>query len=321
MTLTKGPLTVEAGKQFIRWGKTDIVTPTDRLAPRDFLSVVDTEFLPVTGVRATAQLHGDTIEVVWVPQFTPSRTPLFDQRWTPALPIEGVVIVDGGARWPSGSQEGIRWAHTGDRIEYAATFFRGFNHLPTIEDTQPPGSGAPVSSAGLPTPATVVSIPVDVVRTYPRIESYGGDAAMPTRWFIVKGEAAYVRTAPSVGDDYVLYVVQLERQRGEWMFVVGYAGEVVTARRGSIDFAPDRGLTKAFVARASYTIDANRSLVFEGAVRQTGEGAYLRSEYSQAWGQHWRATASIVGIGGQVDDFLGQYRRNSHATLAVRYSF
>ena len=37
---------VDAGKQFIRWGKTDIVTPTDRFAPRDFLNVVDTEFLP-----------------------------------------------------------------------------------------------------------------------------------------------------------------------------------------------------------------------------------------------------------------------------------
>lgn len=310
MTLTKGPITIDAGKQFIRWGKTDIVTPTDRLAPRDFLSVVDTEFLPVIGVRATAQLHGDTIEAVWVPQFTPSRIPLFDQRWTPAPPVEGVVLVDGGTRWPSGSQAGIRWAHTGDSIEYAATFFRGFNHLPAIEATPSPGAGTPTGF-----------IPVDVVRTYPRIESYGGDVAMPMRWFIVKGEAAYVRTASSTGDDYVLYVVQLERQRGEWMFVGGYAGEAVTARRGSIDFAPDRGLTRALVARASYTIDAVRSLSFEGAVRQTGEGAYLRSEYSQAWGQHWRATAALVGIGGQLDDFLGQYRRNSHATLAVRYSF
>ena len=29
-TLTGRRLTVDAGKQFIRWGKTDIVTPTDR---------------------------------------------------------------------------------------------------------------------------------------------------------------------------------------------------------------------------------------------------------------------------------------------------
>jgi len=56
-TLTHGPLTIDAGKQFIRWGKADIINPTDRFAPRDFINVVDTEFLAVTGVRAVA-LHG-----------------------------------------------------------------------------------------------------------------------------------------------------------------------------------------------------------------------------------------------------------------------
>ena len=33
VTISKGPLTIDVGKQFIRWGKTDIVTPTDRFAP------------------------------------------------------------------------------------------------------------------------------------------------------------------------------------------------------------------------------------------------------------------------------------------------
>ena len=31
---------MEAGKQLIRWGKTDILNPTDRFAPRDFLTVL-----------------------------------------------------------------------------------------------------------------------------------------------------------------------------------------------------------------------------------------------------------------------------------------
>ena len=52
-TLSRGPLTVDVGKQFIRWGKTDIVTPTDWFAPRDFLNVIDNEFLPVSAARLT----------------------------------------------------------------------------------------------------------------------------------------------------------------------------------------------------------------------------------------------------------------------------
>ena len=77
-------------------------------------------------------------------------------------------------------------------------------------------------------------------------------------------------------DEYVLYVLQLERQKGEWVFVGGYAGEAVTRSGSSRAFAPDRGLSRAFVARASYTLDPNRSVAFEGAVRQQGEGFYAK---------------------------------------------
>ena len=68
-------------------------------------------------------------------------------------------------------------------------------------------------------------------------------------------------------------------------------------------------MTRSIVARASYTIDPNRSLAFETAVRQNGDGVYAKVEYSQARGQHWRATVTAAGArAGTADDFLGQYR-------------
>ena len=86
-------------------------------------------------------------------------------------------------------------------------------------------------------------------------------------------------------------------------------------------FAPDRGLTKSVIGRASYTIDPNRNLAFEMAVRQNLAGAYGKAEYSQSYGQHWRATVAGVIIGGDLDDFLGQYRQNSHLSITLRCSF
>jgi hypothetical protein len=80
-------------------------------------------------------------------------------------------------------------------------------------------------------------------------------------------------------------------------------------------------MTRSFVARASYTIDPLRSLGLETAIRQNGDGFYGKFEYSQARGQHWRATFTAIGIAGQSDDFLGQYSRNSHVEAALRYSF
>jgi hypothetical protein len=140
-------------------------------------------------------------------------------------------------------------------------------------------------------------------------------------WFTFKGESAFITSSSPTTDEYVLYVLQLERQQGEWAFVGGYAGEVVTRRRSLLEFAPDRGLSRSIVGRATYTIDTNRNVDFEAAVRQNGDGLYAKAEYSHARGQHWRTSVAAVGFAGASDDFIGQYDRNSHVRLTVRYSF
>jgi hypothetical protein len=304
-TIHRGKMTAEVGRQLIRWGKADILNPTDRFAPRDYLSsVVDTDFLGVSAARVTYESGGNTVDLVWQPWFTPSRTPLLNQRWT-ALPPQaaGVSFFDAGARYPGGSQYGARWNHIGPGYEYSLCFFDGYQNLPTF--------GASFDAQ---------TLTVALTRNYPNLRLYGGDAAIPLPWLTIKGEAAYFTSSTTGAEEYALYVIQLERQVKEWSFVGGYAGSVVTRDAVSpLQFAPDRGFAKSFVGRAGLTIDANRSLAIETAVR--AEGSFVRFEYSQLFGQHWRATGGIAWIRGDMNDFLGQYRRNSYASLAIRYSF
>ncbi len=300
----RGPVTLEAGRQFIRWGKADILNPTDRFAPRDFLSVVDNEFLAVPAARLTLERGSDTLETVWQPRFTPARTPLLNQRWVvlpETLPPQ-LRIRDGGARYPGGSAWGARWNHIGSGYEYSLSFYDGFNYLPLL-DTRLEG------------------LDIRFVRSYPQMRMYGGDAAVPLKLFTIKAEGGYFTSTSPQADDYVLGVVQLERQLGEWTFVGGYAGEAVTRSANTLDFAYDRGLARAFLGRASYTIDTNRSVAVEAAIRQNGKGTWVKGEYSHALGQHWRATVAVTVIRGAPGDFLGQYRRNSHAAATLRYSF
>jgi hypothetical protein len=315
-TIHRGPLVVDVGKQFIRWGKTDIVTPTDRFAPRDFLNVIDNEFLAVGGIRGVGQFASHTVDVVWVPAFTPSRIPLPTRRWT-VLPAGAPVPEAVERTLPAGSQSGARWGYTGSGYEYSVSFFDGFNHVPDIKPDRKVGSTSGLTAAPVGPSFSSGAIAL----WFPPIRVYGADAAVPTRWFTIKGEAAYLTTSSSLADEYVLYVLQIERQQGEWLAVGGYAGEAVTTRRAPGTFAPDRGMTKSFIGRASYTIDPNRSMAFEAAVRENLDGVYARAEYSQAHGNNWRATATATVLQGERDDFLGQYRRNSHAVLTVRYSF
>jgi hypothetical protein len=301
-TIREGHLTADVGKQFIRWGKADILTPTDRFAPRDFLEVTDGELLAVTGARVQYGNGPHSLDLVWVPLFTPSRIPLLNSRWSPISPLVPVSVTS-TVNFPSRSQYGMRWGFNGAGYEFSVSYFDGFNHLPEI----------------LPDP---IRLPVmQLLRSYAPLKMAGADAAVPLSWFTVKGEAAFLKTTSATADDLLLYVIQLERQSGELSLVGGYAGEVITTRRSSLTFAPDRGLARAFLGRASYTIDANRSVALEGAVRQNAGGVWVKTEYSQASGGHWRTTVAGTVIGGREHDFFGQYRRNSHLLATLRYSF
>jgi len=305
-TLRKGTLAVDLGKQFVRWGKTDILNPTDRFAPRDFLEVTDADFLAVIGARAQYERGGQSFDVVWVPTFTPSRVPLLEHRWAPLPPQASgsAGFVDLGAAFPQRSQYGARWNVVGPGFEASVSYFDGFNHLPQYTAT-------PLSSRPL----------IALQRTYAPLRMAGADGAVPLRWFTVKGEAAALFSHSSEADDVVLYIIQLERQSGELSVVAGYAGEVVTANRSLFEFAPDRGLTRAFLGRVGYTIGPTSDVSFEAAVRQNLDGVWLKGQYSKAVGAHWRATFAGAVIGGDESDFIGQYQGNSHVLATLRYSF
>jgi len=302
--VTKGKLTAEFGKQFIRWGKADILNPTDRFAPKDFLNVVDTEIFAVTAARLTYDTGTDSFDIVWQPLFTPGRTPLINQRWT-VLPAgaAGVQFDDLGAQYPGRSAFGARWNHTGSGYELSLSYYDGFNNLPLFNSAFAP-------------PACV-----SIERVYPPLRFYGADAAVPMRWFTFKTEEGYYTSPDRQEDEYLIYVLQLERQVHEWTFVGGYAGEVLTSHSATFQFSPERGFARAFLGRAFYQIDPNRSVSVDAAVRQNGRGSLVRAEYSQVFGQHWRGVVGFAWLRGDEGDFLGQFHRNSHAILGLRYSF
>ena len=303
-TFTRGGFTLDVGKQFVRWGRADIIFPTDRFAPRDYLNVLDAELLPIIGVRPSLQVGTETFEAVWTPQATPSRLPLFDQRWT-VLPeaVQGLPVVDGGLAMPNRSQYGLRWRHTGTRLETAVSYFDGVNHLPNL------------SAQLLPQGA------VELTRVFPEIRMIGADAAIPTSAVTLKLEGAYVTSPKQQTEEYFLYVIELERQVGEWLLDGGYAGDVTTKDQPTIAFAPDRGMARSFIGRAAYTVDPRRNVVLEGAIRQNGDGIYGKAEYSQAFGQHLRLTFDGVAIAGENTDFIGQFHDNSNVSAALRFSF
>jgi hypothetical protein len=64
-------------------------------------------------------------------------------------------------------------------------------------------------------------VEVNFRRFYPKIRTYGDDLALPLRWVSLKSEAAYFTSPDTRADEYILYVVQLERQAGGGFLWVG----------------------------------------------------------------------------------------------------
>ena len=306
----KGGWSLEAGKQFISWGKTDILNPTNRFTPRDYTNIARPEDLAVTATRLTYTNGSDSLDFVWSPFLTPTRAPLVDQRWTPRPPeLVGIRIDDLGSRFPGGSQYGFRWNHIGDGYECSVVLYEGSNYMPLLEGRQV------VASEGSLVPH------VEVQRFYPNLRLVGADAVIPLAWFTVKTEAAYYSSNTAEADEYGIYVIQLERLVGEWSFVGGYIGEVITRERNPLDFAPDRGLARSFVSRVGYTIGPRSTVSLEAVGREDFESGYGKMEYSRLLSNAVRFTASYAIFQGKADDFFGQYRPNSHLLVNFRYSF
>ncbi len=229
--LTRGPFTLELGKQFVRWGKTDIVVPTDRFAPRDYLTVVDCA-VPRRSRRCEARpvpaVH--TIELVWAPR-------LHAQPSSPCSASAGRCSLL-ARRQPCRSSKRRRRFPGEGRLASAGARFGIARILGVVLRRLQSPSRHPAS-----TPSTRPSETIEFSRVYPPIRSYGADAAVP----LAAGSRSRPRPHTSRRrrtDHGRIRALRraVERQSGEWLFVGGYAGEVVTTRR-----SPRRVRTRPWV--------------------------------------------------------------------------
>jgi len=161
------------GQQFIFWGRTDWVNPTDNINPWDYLHIsseIEDYRIPVLAASGKFYLDPFTVQVVGVPFFEPDKLP---------LPVDSLVTP---ANRLSNAQYGVRISSYLGTLDYSLSYYHGFQGTPAIRH---------IFKGPIPT-LYGEYLPVDV---------WGLDFITTRGAWAFKGESAYFRTQDREGTD------------------------------------------------------------------------------------------------------------------------
>ncbi len=180
-------LDLRIGKQFIFWGKTDWINPTDNLNPWDYQNIgaeIEDYRIAVTAVKSNLYLGNYTIEGIWLLHFLPDKIPngIPDKMGSlnvNMLPAELPQNKLGNTEFAFKISSEIA------NIDYSLSFFHGFDKNPTYI----------FNFAPAPNPH------LEYQQKYLPVNILGGDFITTFHKFAFKGEAAYYFTKDKNGDN------------------------------------------------------------------------------------------------------------------------
>jgi len=195
---------VRLGKQFIFWGKTDWINPTDNINPWDYENIsseIEDYRLPVTVLKTSWYLGPLTFEADWIPIFLPDRFPVPAgtlQKGNPERHIPAIVAAPPVYPEPTlrHSQAAFRMMHSVWGIDYSLSYYSGFDHQFSMI-------------------SRVTSRNDSLIFTpeYKPLRVFGGDFQKTFGRYGIKGEGAYFRTAdpngtnPEIANPHFKYVL------------------------------------------------------------------------------------------------------------------
>jgi hypothetical protein len=301
----RGPFRIEAGKQVLHWGQMDFSSPTDKLSPRDYLNPASADYLGAFAVRAVVDTGPRSLEVVYLPRFSPSRIPLFDRRWL-ILPAEfdGYSRRPQGVEYPGGGQYGARYHQIVSPYEFSVCYLEGFKTLPTILYDKDP-----------------INRNLNYRTLYPKMRMLGADFAAPWRGLLWKVESSYVNSASPYLSGTWTYALQAEKTGDKWQWALEFTGDRLTQAKRPNTLDVDRATRDAVSGHVAWTPTPRQTLSGEWFLHPNGKAFITRILYSRNLYSTFRAIGGFLWIGGSQSDPLARYNVNSYLTLQLRYSF
>ncbi len=320
---------VRLGKQFIFWGKTDWINPTDNLNPWDYANIsseIEDYRLPVTAVKTDWYLGPVTLEADWLPVFLPDRLPVKTGRIRPGDAARHIpAIYQASPVLPAPtlkhSQAALRLSHTVWGIDYSVSYYAGLSHQFSMISRFDP-----------------VQNQITLTPTYKPLHVVGGDFQRIFGSWGIKGEGAYFRTAdprrrdPEIENPHFKYVLGSDWTPGDrvaltlqWVQDIHEADAPKHTQNGSTQMAtvshsPDRVASSVSAVLRWNPFDYVTSQVI-GVLNLKDKDSFVLGFVSYELADALHITAGGLFFSGPVDSPFGQMDKEDKVFLEVKYSY
>lgn len=317
-------LDVRAGRQVLTWGTGDFVFLND-LFPKDFVSFFigrDDEFLkaPSNSVKLSFYPKAVSLDVVWMPMFTPDRyiTGARLSYFDPSVP--GMVGAESTGE-PLTAQPPPQTLGNG---EFAGRLYRTFGGYEL----------ALYGYVGF-TKQPLAFDPTLDMATFSRLGAYGASVRGTVAGGIGNAEGSYYDsrddrpgTDPNVPNSEVRGLLGYERELlANFTLGLQYylqwtlAYDQLIANSPDPQFEPDE-LRHTFTLRTTYRFRQETMILSLFAFVSPSDGdTHLRPSFTYAWSDAVRLDLGGNIMAGSESGFLGQLEENSNIYGRLRYSF
>lgn len=352
--LKKGILDLRVGKQVVRWGKTDQISPVDNINPQDLREfyIQDLEERKIPTWLARLQLIGGqvSLEGIFIPFFKPNEVDYFGSDWAvynhlksnvqddPALPPELQAYIAGlsvdedrpGCSLKN-SQAGGRLLFTVGDWDLGLSYLYGFDPMPffasfPIKNIKVRDTASKEDLLAQAAGALFTSGPIKV--EYKRMQVAGLAFETTLGDFGFRGETAYFSGRSFLSEDMT------SEKNPVWQYVLGldYLGEndwycnVQLSQEVIFSYSPDL----LYFKRNNLSINGELRKDFsEGNLRlgmryvyTLTDGSYFLTPYLLCKPfSNWEAEFGVNILGGSQETIWGQYDGNDQLYLKVERFF
>ncbi len=317
------------GKKIYSWGKAEGLNPTDNINRYDFLDFPDREKIGVLSAAVEYSMGNYSVDIVFIPFFTPSRLPGQSNRWIGNIEgettnFDNIIIPsdlsgevherDLPAKTLGNSQFAGRIKTTISGWDMALSYYRGFDSVPVVEEET-------IGSARHYTPK------------YNRISNYGLAIATTFDKLEVHAEGAYRDTAKGYDDDFLAYIIggsySWDDLGLEFIEKISlyfeFAGERITnakdsrKRFSSTDYS--RPLKRSVLGSLVFKFNEDVDLRIGGNYNIDEYDHYIQPKLTYKFSDKLKVKIGLDIMTGHKNTFWGKWRNNDRVFTNVLWYF